>query len=154
MSTRSISKNIAPVNMIDPVNQTINNTTVAGAGCDLQGYESATVIAQVGAWGDTVSGGMIEFAVQESDDNSTFTDVANANLTDTIAGASTVTGAAATGVFGKVSSTSNDQTTFRTGYVGSKRYIRIKMNGEKNLATGSPIAVLLVKGNPDLAPTA
>lgn len=154
MTNRSQVDGLAPINMIDPQAFIINNTTVAGAACDLQGVDAATIIAQVGAWGDTVSGGQIEFAVQHSDDTvaGNFVDVPNAQLTDVITLDSTVTGATATGGFGQFSSTSNDQTTFKTGYIGRKRYIRVKINGEKNLAIGNPGAVLLLKGKNSYEP--
>lgn len=154
MVNRTQVDGLAPVNMIDPQTLIINNTTVAGAACDLQGCDAATIIAQVGAWGDTVAGGQTEFALQHSDDtvSGNFVDVPNADLTDYVTLNSTVTGAAATGGFGEVSSTSNDQTTFKTGYRGNKRYIRVKINGEKNLATGTPAAVLLLKGKNSYEP--
>lgn len=151
---RTDVSNFAPVNMVDPAVQIINNTTVAGAALDLQGYDSASFYAQIGAWGDTVSGGLIEIGLQHSDDTvaGNFVDVPNADLTDTIAGASTVSGAVATGVFASVNATSNDQKVVKTGYKGNKRYVRVKINGEKNLATGTPVAVLMVKGHPGNAP--
>lgn len=154
MPNRSQVDILAPVNMVDPAVQIINNTTVAGAACDLEGYDAATIIAQIGAWGDTVAGGLIEIGLQHSDDTvaGNFVDVPDAQLTDTVAGASTVTGAVDTGVFSTVSSTSTDQKIQKTGYIGGKRYIRAKINGEKNLATGTPVAILLVKGKPANAP--
>jgi hypothetical protein len=155
MPNRSQVDNLAFVNMIDPVLQIINNTTVAGAAIDTQGYDSVTVVAQIGAWGDTVAGGLVEFGLQHSDDTvaGNFTDVGAVNLTDTIAGASTVSGAVSSGsTFANVSSTSTDQKTVKTGYRGNKRYIRLKVNGEKNLAIGTPVAVAAVLGNPSYAP--
>lgn len=155
MPNRSLVDNISVEDMSDNQLRIINNTTVAGGAIDLQGFDSATIVADIGVWGDTVSGGLVEIGLQESDaSGSGFTDVANADLTDTIAGASTVTGAVATGVFASVSSTSNDQKQVKTGYLGSKRYIRAKINGEKNLATGTPIAILAIKGHPSKAPVA
>lgn len=156
MPNRTQSSNVALANMVDPAVQIINNTTVAGAAMDLQGVDAAYVAAQIGVWGDTVAGGLIEIGLQHSDDTvaGNFTDCAAADLTDTVSGASTVTGAIATGVFATVSATTNDQKVVKTSYRGSKRYIRVKINGEKNLATGTPIAVLLVKGNLNNAPSA
>lgn len=154
MPNRSQVKNITTLAMADNAVQIINNTTVAGGAIDLQGYDSATIIATVGAWGDTVAGGQIELGLQHSDaSGSGFVDVPNDQLTDTIAGDSTVTGAVATGVYGQVSSTSNDQFVVKTGYIGGKRYIRSKLNGEKNLATGTPIGIVAVLGIPANAPT-
>ena len=153
MPNRTQAHNSSTLNMIDPQALTANNTTVAGAAIDLQGFDSATIYAQMGVWGDTIAGGLTEFGLQESDSSgSGFTDVANADLTDTIAAASTVTGAATTGVYANVSSTSNDQKVVVTGYKGKKRYIRAKFNVEKNQATGIPVSVLCVRGRPSYLP--
>lgn len=156
MPNRSQVDNLNFAAMSDNAVRIINNTTVAGEATDLQGFDAVTVIADIGAWGDTVAGGLIEIGLQHSDDtvSGNFVDVPNAQLTDTIAGASTVTGAITTGVFASVSSTSNDQKVVKTGYIGAKRYIRVKFNGEKNLASGTPISVVAIEGIPNRAPTA
>ena len=60
-------------------------TTAAsnGTGVDLQRYESATIVVTIGAEGDTLSGSVFfEIGLEESDDNSTFTDVAQAGIVD------------------------------------------------------------------------
>jgi hypothetical protein len=154
MPNRTQVDNFSLENMVDPALRIINNTTVAGGAIDLQGFDSAMVVAQIGAWGDTVSGGLLEIGLQHSETTVTgdFVDVPDDELTDTVAGASTVSGAVETGVFASVSSTSNDQKVAKTAYKGGKRYLRVKFNGEKNLATGTPVAVLVAKGNPGYAP--
>ena len=54
-----------------------------GVGVDLQGYDSATLIASVGAEGDTLSGSVLfSIGLEHSDDNSTFTDAAQADIVD------------------------------------------------------------------------
>ena len=154
MPNRSNNKNYAAVNMVDPANRIINNTTVAGGAIDLQGYDVADIVLQIGVWADTVAGGLMEFGLQHNDDTVSggFVDVPNSLLTDTVEAESTVSGAIATGVFAKVSSTENDQTTAKTSYIGNKRYIRLKINGEKNLANGTPSAALALLGKPAHAP--
>ena len=105
-------------------------TTAAsnGTGVDLQGYESATIVVTIGAEGDTLSGSVFfEIGLKGSDDNSTFTDVAQScNIVD-----GTIT---ADGVFLKIDGTGDAGTggnpdttgaTYRVGYVGGKRYIRL-----------------------------
>lgn len=152
---REQDSNLSIVQSLAAVNLTINNTTVAGGAIDLQGFDSATICADIGTWGDTVAGGMMEFAVQHSDDtvSGNFTDVADTDLTDTVTLTSTVSGGAATGGFAKVTGTSDDAKVVKTGYKGGKRYIRHKINGEKNLATGTPVSITVIKGNPHVAPT-
>ena len=93
-----------------------------GTGVDLQGYESATVMVDVGAEGDTLSSSVhFEISLEHSDDNSTFTDVAQADIVD-----GTISSG---GIFLKLDGTAggNPDTAgdiFRVGYVGGKRYIR------------------------------
>lgn len=154
MPNRSQVDNLNFAAMSDNALRIINNTTVAGAAIDTQGYDAVTVITDIGAWGDTVAGGLLEIGLQHSDDtvSGNFVDVPNAQLTDTIAGSSSVTGAIATGVFASVSATSNDQKVVKTGYIGGKRYLRVKFNGEKNLATGTPVSVVIVEGLAARAP--
>jgi len=126
-------------------------TTAAsnGTGVDLQGYESATVVVTIGAEGDTLSGSVFfEIGLEESDDNSTFTDVAQAGIVDgTIA---------ADGVFLKIDGTGDAGTggnpdttgaTYRVGYVGGKRYIRTTIAKTGTHSTGTPLGTTVIKGN-------
>jgi len=152
MTTREIDSNIVITASLYPAALTTNNTTVAGTGVDLKGFSAAEVVVQVGTYAETVSGAFSEFSIQESDDDTTYTDVANADLTDTVAATSTVTGASTTGVIGKVSSTSNDNVVFKSGYKGSKRYIRVKENAEKNHNVGLPVSAVVIAAIPNLAP--
>ena len=80
-----------------------NGEDVVGAVIDRQGSEGLELIFQVGAYTD----GDVTPLIEESDDNVTYTAVADANLTNTEASAAL----SAAGV-------SN------IGYVGFKRYVR------------------------------
>ena len=61
----------------------VRTAAANGTGVDLQGYESATVLVDVGAEGDTLSSSVFfEVSLEESDDNSTFTDVEQAGIVD------------------------------------------------------------------------
>ncbi len=152
MVTRTIDSNITVLTSLLPASRITNNTTVAGTGVDLKEYSAAEAIVHVGTYGETVAGAFSEFSLQESDDDTTYTDVANADLTDTVAATSTVTGASTTGVFGKVSSTANDEVVFATGYKGTKRYIRVKENAEKNHNVGLVSSAVIVRAKPKTAP--
>ena len=116
-----------------------------GTGVDLQGYESATVLVDVGAEGDTLSSSVhFEVSLEESDDNSTFTDVAQASIIDgTIASG---------GIFLKLDGTTggDPDTTggiFRVGYVGNKRYIRVVLAKTGTHSNGTPIGAMVVRGS-------
>ena len=73
-------------NIINPAVSIINAVKTAaanGTGVDLQGYESATVLVEVGAEGDTLSSSVyFEVSLEHSDDDSTYTDVAQADIVD------------------------------------------------------------------------
>ena len=76
---------------------------VAGVAIDRQGSDGLEFIFQVGAYTD----GSVTPLIEESDDNVTYTDVADADLTNTEASAAL----SAAGVS-------------KIGYVGSKRYVK------------------------------
>ena len=55
---------------------TVTTAAANGTGVDLQGYKSATLVAFIGAEGDTLSSSVhFEISLEHSDDNSTFSDV-------------------------------------------------------------------------------
>jgi len=88
---------------LSPASRTSNDQ---GVGVDLANAGGATINIQVGTWTD----GSHTFEVQESDDNSTFSAVAAADL---IGSEPVVDGA------------TDDEQVYSIGYVGSKRYIRV-----------------------------
>lgn len=77
------------------------NTTVNGTGVDLAGFERTAVLFIVG----TVTDGTHTPKLQESDDNSSFSDVAAGDQSGTLAALASTT-------------------TQEVGYLGAKRYIR------------------------------
>lgn len=60
------------------VNFVGRTSTVNGSGVDLQGYDGALLVVQVGAWAGNQ--GTWAIKLQDSPDNSTFTDVAAGQL--------------------------------------------------------------------------
>ena len=143
---RDLSNNIVPVNSI------INATKTAaanGTGVDLQGYEAASVVVSVGAEGDTLAANLnFQISLEHSDDNSTFTDCAQADIIDgTIAADGVFLILDGTGTAG--SSDGNPDTvggTWWIGYVGGKRYIRAVIAKTGTHSNGTPISVLVLKG--------
>jgi hypothetical protein len=139
---KDLSNNIVPVVSLAAATRT---AAANGTGVDLQGYESATVLVDVGAEGDTLSGSVyFEVSLEESDDDSTYTDVAQASIVDgTIA---------AGGIFLKLDGTANgnpDSTggIFRVGYVGNSRYIRVVLAKTGTHSNGTPLGAMVVKGH-------
>lgn len=102
-----------------------------GTGVDLLGYESALVVIDAGAWTD----GSHTFEVQESDDDSTYTAVAAADLQ----GSEPV-----------VDGATDDDQVYELGYVGSKRYLRV-ITTVTGTTTGAVYAASIVRGHPHVA---
>ena len=117
-----------------------------GSGIDLQGFEEATAVVSVGAEGDTLSGSVyFEVSLEHSDDNSTYTDVVQADIVNgTIA---------AGGIWLKLDGTTggDPDTTggqWQVGYVGGKRYVRLVLAKAGTHSTGTPISGMIVKSRP------
>ena len=124
---------------------TVTTAAANGTGVDLAGYSSATLVAFIGAEGDTLSSSVhFEISLEHSDDNSTFTDVTQSDITNgTIASG---------GIWLKLDGTSGgdpDTTGLVTqvGYVGGKRYIRGVIAKTGTHSNGTPIGLLVVKGD-------
>lgn len=139
---KDLSNNINPaVSIINAVKTAAAN----GTGVDLQGYESATVLVDVGAEGDTLSSSVyFELSLEESDDDSTYTDVAQASIVD-----GTISSG---GIFLKLDGTAggNPDTAggiFRVGYVGNSRYIRVVIAKTGTHSSGTPIGAMIVRGH-------
>lgn len=117
---RDLANNIAPVATIAPA---VLSATTTGAGVDLLGANSAALIISTGA---IVGSAVMVPKLQDSDDNSTFTDVAAADLVGSLpaqlAAASIV----------------------KVGYIGTKRYVRAVLT----LSSGTSIAAsaTVIKG--------
>jgi len=100
---------------------------------DRKGYEEVMFHVSLGNSADTLSGSnYIELEVEESDDNSTFTDVANADLVRYVTGNNT-------GTFGVINAPTEDSTSFQTAYRGNSRYVRIVLSFTGTHSTGTPI---------------
>ena len=103
------------------------------------------LVAFIGAEGDTLSGSVyFEISLEHSDDNSTFTDVTQSDITNgTIASG---------GIWLKLDGTAGgdpDTTGLVTqvGYIGGKRYIRGVIAKTGTHSTGTPIGLMVVKGD-------
>ena len=119
------------------------------ASFDAQNYDAVTLVASVGATGDTLNAtNRVELQVQESDDNTTFTPVADADL------ARVAPGGQAPGTFAVLNAAGSVNQVYKTGYVGYKRYVRVALAAFGTTASGTFIDVLAVGGRPRTAPAA
>jgi len=111
-----------------------------GASVDRKGYDRVLFIATIGVGGITFdASNRIELEVEESDDNSTFTDVADADLVGEVDGVND-------GCFGVVNSAALDDAIYTVEYKGSARYARPVLNFVGTHGTGTPISVVAVLG--------
>ncbi len=124
------SRDLNNVNVIASINPVTITVTTTGTGIDLRGYDSAAALVGAGV----VPDGTITPKIQESDDDSTYTDVAAADQLGTLAA---ITAAA-------------DENVQRVRYKGSKRYIRVVLT-EDVATAGAPVAAYVERGHPHIA---
>lgn len=118
-----------------------------GAGVDLQGFEGAVFLINVGAEGDVPSGTLFaDYEAEESTDDVTYTDVANADLINE-------SGENA-GTMVRIDAAAEAPKSYLVGYIGTKRYVRCVYNITGTHTTGTPASVDVIKGFPRKAPTA
>ena len=126
-------------------------TTAAsnGTGVDLQGYEGATVLVTIGAEGDTLSGSVyFEIGLEHSDDDSTYTDCAQADIVDgTIAADGVFLKIDGTGTAGTGGNPDSTGATYRVGYRGGKRYIRTTIAKTGTHSNGTPLGTTVIKSH-------
>lgn len=135
---KDLHNNIKVVDAVSPVSTT-GNTAIVGLTVDRQGFNSVEFVVTLGTI--TTAGTTYTVEVQESDTTTSgdFTAVADVDLLGTEAAASFVD--------------SEVNTSKKVGYIGIKRYVRVKVTpaGNTGASTFGAVAVL---GTPALAPTA
>lgn len=122
---RDLQSKIDPVRSVAPGAHT---ATVNGSGVDLQGFNSAAVVFDPG----TITDGTHTPKLQESDDNSAWSDVAAADQVGTLAALAS-------------------DTLQKVGYKGVKRYIRAVVT-VSGATAGGVYGAQVVRGNPENAP--
>lgn len=143
---RDLHNNVKVTQLLDPATVTADATT---ASIDLQGYDSAELLVAVGESGDTLSGTVYwDLIVQESADNTVFTAVADADLLTRGNAITTVTD----GKFATIDAAAEDDAVFKIGYVGSKRYVHVKIDATGTHTNGTDIGVLGERGKAHQAP--
>ncbi len=124
----------------------VNNSDLESDTIDLQGYESLMLVVDMGNSADTLNGSnTIQLEVEDSPNDSDWTDCADADLHNYIDGSND-------GTFGVIDAAGEDSINFKTGYKGDKRYVRVVINFTGTHSTGTPISILAIQSNPRLAP--
>jgi hypothetical protein len=154
MIRRDLHSNIAIVTHVAA--QAITATNTPSDGVDLKGFGAAEFLISVGAVANIANSPQPSwsFKLQESDSESSgFTDVTEAGDVLTGSAKSPVTAPdSSTGVFLTIDDAAEDETTYRVGYIGTKRYVRVVATAA-NTPGSTPYSVVAVLGHPDLAPT-
>lgn len=134
---RDISNDLKFVTLWDPIDLGSGDTAKVSAIIDLQGYDSCVMHF---AYGSIADSDVTFTLLIEDGDNSSLNDnaaVVDAQLVGTEAGATPLL--------------SNDNTGFKIGYTGSKRYVRATLTPANN--TGAILtSAVAVLGHPSNAP--
>lgn len=129
-------------NVLTPLKRTADAT---GTGVDRQGADSLTFLIHVGIGGITFdASNKIEFVMEHSDDDSTYSAVV---LADTIGPTSVSSGIVQSFVAEHAAAA-----VYPVGYRGSKRYARVKADFTGTHGTGTDIGVSGVRSHLSLAP--
>lgn len=105
MASKDIAARVKHVQSLRPQATTATRT---GTGVDTLGYEGVLIVVNAGLRTD----GTHTTDIEESDDDSTYTDVAAADLQ---------------GTEPVINSATTDEQDYEVGYIGSKRYVRVNI---------------------------
>lgn len=128
---RDMKNNVDAKESIAPV---LRTTSVNGSGVDLRDYESAMMVFHSEA---AINDGTHTPKMEESDDDSTYTDVAADDQEGTLAAFD-----------------SSNEGIQRVGYKGAKRYVRGVITVTGSPGTGGIIGAMVMRGMPHAAPVA
>lgn len=136
---KDLANNISVVQSIAPVVATADTN---GTGVDLQFFESAVAVVDTGIEGVTLSSSVkIDFKLEDSDDNSSFSAVTSqSHVTDGTVDSN--------GIFLTLDANAETPQVASIGYVGGKQYLRVVADFTGSHSTGTPIAASIIKGSP------
>lgn len=108
------------------------------AAIDLKGYNSAEILLAIGIGGITFDAtNKVEFVLTHSDDDSTYTNVADADML----GVSSIS----SGIIKSLVAAHAAAGVYRFGYRGNKRYLKLLADFSGTHGTGTPIAATVLK---------
>ncbi len=135
---RDLGNNLVAVQSLAPVVASGNATTTNSTGVDLQGFEGAFVTVASGVEGDTLASNLkYDFKLQHSDDDSTYADCEQKDVTDL---------AISSGIFLTLDDNAETPQVSGIGYIGGKRYLRVSVVRTGNHSSGTPLAINVMKG--------
>ena len=115
-----------------------------GTGVDTQGYENVAICVDTGVEGITLSGtNKIEFELEHSDDNSSWSDAASADVNGTLGSG---------GLMLTLDANAETPQISEVEYLGTKRYVRVVANFSGTHGTATPVSAFVILGKPRHAP--
>lgn len=127
------------ISIVQALGAAVLAADTTSAAIDLQGYEAAEVVLNIGVGGITFDAtNKIEFKLTHSDDDTTYTAVTSAD----------VLGQPNVGAGGIIKSLVAAQAAagaYRFGYKGGKRYLKIFADFSGTHGTGTPISASVIK---------
>lgn len=139
---KSIATSLGAIAVLGPVVLAADNTPAA---IDIGNYGGAIILLHIGIGGITFSTtNKIEFKLTHSDDNSTYTDVAQGD----VSGVTVATG----GIIKSLIAAHAAASLTKVGYHGGKRYLKLLADFDGTHGTGTPISAIVIGGEPFIAP--
>ena len=131
---RDLKSNIEVKHSLAPAART---ATANGTGVDVLGAGSVTAVVHNGNWQD----GTFTPTLEESSDNSSFTEVASTDLI---------------GSFSAIDGNAEDNLVERVGYIGTKRYVRVTLtqSASPSPSNGTVTGAVIILGHESQAPAA
>ena len=139
---KDLYNNIEIVSVLDPIAVT---ATATYDDIDLAGFNSALLVLNCGLDAGTglSASHKLVFVLNHSDDGTTYTAVETKDMLDL-----TVTA----GVVLTIDAVGEDNSIYKLGYVGGKRYLQLVMTETGTVSM--PLSIECIKGNPLDAPVA
>lgn len=143
---KDLHSNIKPVSILHAV---VVSATGNSGDIDLQGFNSAEFLVDAGVDAGTGLGAShnLVFTLTHADDNGS----GAAGSYGNVAAADVLGVTAASGVVLTIDSTDEDNTLYRFGYVGGKRFV--KLTWTETGVVSMPMSISLVKGHAADGPT-
>ncbi len=146
---KDLNSKILPVRSIGPGVIAADNTPIA---IDRQGFDSIVYSIVVAAGGITFDAtNRVDFKLTESDDDSTYTAVNDADIIGLGVG-NILTTVGTGGIVMSLIAAHASFTIDKIGYIGGKRYTKMLADFSGTHGTGTDICVLAIKGNADYPP--
>lgn len=139
---KDISTSLGAIAAIAPAVLDADNTPAA---IDIGNYGAAIVLIHVGIGGITFTAdNKVEFKLTHSDDNSTYTAVAQ----EDVKGVTVGTG----GIVRSLVAAHAAASLTKVGYHGGKRYLKLLADFSGTHSSGTPMSAVVVAGEPFVAP--